>query len=232
MTLSYPWIIGANILNSGIYLYIFDIFVLVLLVYGVVSGIFRGFFKEVGSIIALLLAFLITFSFGDNLAEIIKSKPALAGYGNYVTVVTYVLLFFVAVVAVNLIVSFLHYFVLKFRTLKWFSRLGGAVVGFVKGWLVAIIIYFLLITFAPFIDRYIENSKSAPYLANSAKKMQVMVADTFNNQSFRNILYPPEIKSAAPAPQTEAFPVTPGAAANEPPLYIPDDDLLFTDSFE
>lgn len=220
-------------MNSGIYLYIFDIFVLVLLVYGVVSGIFRGFLKEIGSIVALALAFFVTFSMGEDVAAIFKAKSALAPYGNYVTVITYVLLFFITVIVVNLVVSFLQYFVLKFRVLRWFSRLGGAVVGFVKGWLVACLIYFLLITFAPFIDTYIENSKSAPYLLSSAKKMQTVVADTFQNQSFRNVLYPKNQETGLPAPSLDAAPGAQAVPGGEPPLYIPDDDdLLFIDSFE
>lgn len=217
-------------------IYIFDIFVLVLLLYGLVSGLFRGFFKEIGSLVGLALAFLITFKFGDNIVSIVKNQSMLAPYAEYVGVVAYVILFLIILILVNLGTSFLLFFVFKIRNVKLLNRIGGLIVGLIKGWAVAVIIYFLLISFGAFMAKYVEDSRSAPYLQGPAKKMQVMASDVLSNQSFRNVIYP-EVPEVPPPPQLpEDWETSAGSSSGtrEAPMYIPpDDETLFNlESFE
>lgn len=220
---------------SGIF--IFDIFVLVLLLYGLVSGIFRGFFKEIGSIIGLILAFIITFKFGDNFAAMLQKQSMLAPYAEYVAVVAYVVLFLIVILVVNLGTSFLLFFVFKLRAVKIFNRIGGAIFGVFKGAAVCLIIYFLLITFMgslSHVTNYVVNSKSGPYFDGPAKKMQVIVGDVLKNKAFRNVLYPevPEVPPP-PAPLPESVVPDQSVPTTEAPMYIPpDDDLLQIESFE
>lgn len=224
------------VLISGIF--IFDVFVLVLLLYGLVSGIFRGFFKEIGSIVGLILAFIITFNFGDNFAALLKKQSLLAPYAEYVNVIAYVVLFLLVILVVNLGVSFLLFFVFKMRAVKIFNRIGGAVAGVVKGFIVCAIIYFLLVTFMsalPHVTNYVVNSKTGPYFNRTAQKMQVIVGDVLKNQAFHNLLYP-EVPKVPPPPSP--MPQTGGpdqsVPVNEAPMYIPpdNDELLHIESFE
>lgn len=222
---------------SGIF--IFDAFVLVVVLYGFISGICRGFFKEIGSIVGLVLAFVITFKFGDNLASVLKNTSMLAPYAEYVTVIAYVILFLAVILIVNLGTSFLLFFVFKMRAVKILNRVGGAVIGIVKGWAVCVIIYFLLITFMgalPHVSNYVEKSKSGPYLDGTARKMQVVVGDVLKNQAFRSVLYPEVPEVPPPPPPVEAVapdqsvPVVQDAA----PAYVPpsDEELFSIESFE
>lgn len=218
---------------SGIY--IFDIFVLVLLLYGLVSGLFRGFFKEIGSIIGLALAFLITFKFGDSFAGLLKSQSFLAPYAEYIGAVAYVILFLIVLIVVNLGTSFLLFFVFKIRAVKIFNRIGGLILGLVKGWLVAVIIYFLVISFGAFLGKYVEESRSAPYLQGAAKKMQSVASETLQNKSFRDILHPP-MPEIPPPPEIPdiGVPETTQPTVQEAPMYIPptEEELFSIESFE
>ena len=219
---------------SGIY--IFDIFVLVLLLYGLVSGLFRGFFKEIGSIIGLALAFLITFKFGDNFAGLLKSQSFLAPYAQYIGAVAYVILFLIVLIIVNLGTSFLLFFVFKIRAVKIFNRIGGLILGLVKGWLVAVIIYFLIVSFGAFLGKYVEESRSAPYLKGPAAKMQKIASETLENKSFRDVLHPPlpEIPPPPQMPDIGAPETAPPATVQEAPMYIPptEEELFTIESFE
>lgn len=218
---------------SGIY--VFDIFVLVLLLYGLVSGVFRGLFKEIGSIVGLALAFLITFKFGGAFAGLIKGLPFLASYAEYTGAVAYVILFLIILIVVNLGTSFLLFFVFKVRTLKVFNRVGGLVLGLVKGWLVAVIIYFMVISFGAFLSKYVEGSHSAPYLQGTAKKMQTIASKTLENKAFRDVLFPPVTEIPAP-PQMQDSGASAGEAlgVRETPMYIPttNEELFEIESFE
>lgn len=217
---------------SGIY--VFDIFVLILLLYGLVSGFFRGFFKEIGSVVGLALAFIITFKFGNAFAGFIKGLPFLASYAEYTGAVAYVVLFLIILIVVNLGTSFLLFFVFKVRTLKIFNRVGGLVLGLVKGWLVAVIIYFMVISFGAFLTKYVEDSHSAPYLQGPAKKMQSIATKTLQNKAFSNVLHPPVEIPPPPQAQDDDASATDVPGVRETPMYIPttDEELFSIESFE
>lgn len=217
---------------SGIY--VFDIFVLVLLLYGLVSGLFRGLFKEVGSIVGLALAFLITFKFGGAFAGLIKGLPFLSSYAEYTGAVAYVVLFLIILIVVNLGTSFLLFFVFKVRMLKAFNRIGGLVLGLVKGWLVAVIIYFMVISFGAFLSKYVEGSHSAPYLQGPAKKMQTIATKTLENKAFRDVLHPPVEIPSPPQEQNNDASAADVPGVRETPMYIPttDDELFTIESYE
>lgn len=218
---------------SGIY--VFDIFVLILLLYGLVSGFFRGFFKEIGSIVGLALAFLITFKFGDNFAGLLKNQSFLAPYAEYIGAVAYVILFLIVLIVVNLVTSLLLFFVFKIRTVKIFNRIGGLILGLLKGWLVAVIIYFLVVSFGAFLGKYVEESHSAAYLQGAAKKMQSVASETLQNRAFRDILHPP-MPEIPPPPKMQNFDISETAqpVVQETPMYIPaaEDELFTIESFE
>lgn len=225
-------------------IYFFDIFVLIILAFGVLSGLFRGLIKEIGSIIGLLLAFIFTLKSGNYVASVISKHALLNSYAEFapvITVVTYVILFLVILFVVNIAVSVLQRVFIRTNSklIKWGNRLLGMVGGLIKGFIVALIIYFLLITFADFLDNYVVKSRSAAYFDGRARKMQVFVSDTLKNQFFYDLLHPkPKEILDVPPPPTEG----PGSASGsqspssnmQQPMYVPEDntDLFNIESFE
>lgn len=219
-------------------IYIFDIVALALIIYGLISGIFRGFAREVISIIALVLAFILTFQFGDAFSVWLSAKPILEPYELYVGVASFVILFLLVWLLVNIIGAIILAFVLKQPKVKILSRLGGAIVGIVKGVLVVVLLYFLLISFVPFINDWVEKSQSAKYVDGPAKKVQVFAGDVLKNDFFDNLLHPkPEPVKEVPA--VESIPVppvqAPGESEEEQPMLLPEQEdlnLFMIESFE
>ncbi len=156
----------------------FDIVVGVILIYGLVRGLFRGLVKEVSSIIGVLGGFLAAYSFygiaGGYLSGVVSS-PA------YRNLLAFFLIFCGVVVLVNVLAIVIKY-LLKIVFLGWLDRLGGVVFGFIKGALIVSVLFLALTAFLPKGTPLIKDSMAAPYVAIVSEKLAAVVSSDIKRE--------------------------------------------------
>jgi membrane protein required for colicin V production len=137
-----------------------DIILLLLLALTLVRGLFRGFVKEISSIVALIVGFILANHYHDQLLPVVSGilpDPVLAN------LISYALPFIVGVVLVLIIAAVLRY-LLKITLLGWVDRLAGGTMGLIKGALLSILIVLLLTTFLLPPADILRTSRFAPYV--------------------------------------------------------------------
>jgi len=156
----------------------FDIFVGVVLTYGVIRGLFRGLVREAASIIGVLGGFLAAYSFYGTAAVYLHGLVSSPTYRN---LLAFLIIFCVVVVAVNVLAIIIKYLV-KIVWLGWMDRLGGVVFGFVKGALIVAVIFLALTAFLPKGTPLIKDSMAAPYAAMIAEKLATVVSSDIKRE--------------------------------------------------
>lgn len=156
----------------------FDIFVGVILVYGLVRGLFRGLVKEVSSIIGVLGGFLAAYSFYGVVAGYLTGLVSSPTYRN---LLAFLIIFCGVVVVVNVLAVIIKY-LLKIVFLGWLDRLGGVVFGCVKGALIVAVLFLALTAFLPKGTPLIKDSVTAPYVAMVSEKLATVVSSDIKRE--------------------------------------------------
>lgn len=150
----------------------FDIIVGVILIYGLVRGLFRGLVKEVSSIIGVLGGFLAAYSFYGTAGGYLSGLVSSPAYRN---LLAFLIIFSAVVILVNVLAMVIKY-LLKIVFLGWLDRLGGVVFGFIKGALIASVLFLALTAFLPKGTPLIRESMAAPYVAIVSEKLAAVVS--------------------------------------------------------
>jgi membrane protein required for colicin V production len=148
-----------------------DIFVGVILIYGLVRGIFRGLVKEVASIIGVLGAFLAAYSFYGTVGGYLSGVVSSPAYRN---LLAFLIIFCAVVVLVNVLAIVIQY-LLKIVFLGWLDRLGGVVFGLIKAALIVAVLFLALTAFLPKGTPLIKESLTAPYVAVVSERLATIV---------------------------------------------------------
>jgi len=125
-----------------------DVFIIVVVGFFTVKGLFRGLVKEVGGIVGLLVAFLIAST------QIGKGSRFIQSAFKISPGVSHILGFIAIFIAVLVLVRLLEGFLLKLfkvTSMLWLDKLGGGVLGFLFGYLI-IAVFIVLLMFVPFSD--------------------------------------------------------------------------------
>ena len=122
-----------------------DIIIGILLVFGLVRGVFRGLMVEIASIIGI---------FGGIYGAVFY-YPAAAGA------------IFLLVSMLGVVIKYL----LNIAYLGWFDRLCGAAFGTLKNILVSAVLHFVLTTFLPGGAPLIKTSRLAPHVAKVSENI-------------------------------------------------------------
>jgi len=168
-----------------------DILILVILLFGVLSGIKNGIFVEIISVFGFAVNVLVAKIYTPVVLRFLKRSDA-TFENNYL--ITYIVTF----VTVYLVVSMILLFVKKaFKGLKsgFFNRLMGGITGFFKGLIVALVIL-LIYTFgtklAPGLEKYSEGSVSIEVfyeiLPTFENYVPSILVDDFNKNATRKII--------------------------------------------
>jgi membrane protein required for colicin V production len=156
----------------------FDIVVGVILVYGLIRGLFRGLVKEAASVIGALGGFLAAYSFYGIVAGYLSGVVSSPAYRN---LLAFLIIFCAVVVVVNVLAIVIKY-LLKIVFLGWLDRLGGVVLGFVKGALIVAVIFLALTAFLPKGTPLIRDSLTAPYVALASEKLATVVSSDIKRE--------------------------------------------------
>lgn len=149
-----------------------DIIIAVIILFCLVRGIFRGMVKEVSSIIGVLGGFYAGYTYYPQVADYLR---AWAGDFAYIDTVSFLILFFgifMLIAVLGVIIKYL----LNIAFLGWADRLGGALLGSMKGLL---IVSSLLVAFTAFLPKgstFITESKLAPYSTLLSEKMALIIS--------------------------------------------------------
>jgi len=131
-----------------------DVFILIVILFFLVRGIFHGFVAELTTLIGLVLGYLVAISNVGLLSNLIlRFFPDLPH--SAVNIFSFALLFVGTNIAMRLLSDVITK-ALKFAMLGWLNRLLGGLFGAIKSIIIMSLIV-LLIDFLPFSDYLIEN---------------------------------------------------------------------------
>jgi membrane protein required for colicin V production len=150
----------------------FDIVVAVILAYSLIHGLFRGLVKELASIIGVLGGFFAAYSFYSVVAEYLSGLVSNPAYRN---ILAFMLVFCAVLILINVLAVIIKY-ALNVVLLGWLDRLGGVAFGFVKGVLIASVLFLVLTAFLPKGTPLIRDSMSAPYISIVSEKLAGLVS--------------------------------------------------------
>jgi membrane protein required for colicin V production len=117
----------------------FDVVLLVLLAASTALGLRNGFVVEVAGIFGSVLAFGVArLEYGDVGAELQRFLSR----SPWMKIVAYFIVFFIMWTAVMIVARRMRS-LLRLMMLGWLDRIGGAIIGFAQGVLVAVLVVYL-----------------------------------------------------------------------------------------
>lgn len=137
---------------------IFDLAVVLALIFFAGRGFLQGFVGEVAGLVSLLGGFWAAQTW----------HPLLAGRLGFVSeqswrvIVSYVLIFLAVILAVGLLSRVLQK-ILVFSFVSWVDKAAGTLVGFAKGMLLCALVLIVLQKFLPG-ETFMKQSRTLPYL--------------------------------------------------------------------
>jgi len=150
----------------------FDILILVILGYSLVRGLFRGLVKEVSSIVGVLGGFYAAYTYYNVVAGL------LAGFihdKSYLNILSFLIIFCSVLIIVGILGIIIKY-LLNIAFLGWVDRIGGVGFGFIKGILIASVLFITLTAFLPKGSAFLKNSMLAPRVSWVSEKMAKVVS--------------------------------------------------------
>ncbi len=136
-----------------------DITILVLITVSILFGVARGLVREIFSLLALILGFLIAARFYVIPAAYMRqwiTQEALASF------IGFILIFLGVSITIGITGTLLRSF-LKRANLDVQDRLLGGIFGFIKGLLIATVMVLILMAFMPPKQPFLSQSKLLPY---------------------------------------------------------------------
>ena len=151
----------------------FDITVLVILLILLARGFWVGFIRQIASILALVLGFVVAGRYCGESADLVLpfiSNPQIAFLISY-GVIFLLVLFGVTWLGIGLKK------VISIALLGWFDRTVGGLFGLAKGVFVASLLFMIIAAFLPSANTLFAKSLFAPYLKQSSQFILNLVKD-------------------------------------------------------
>lgn len=144
-----------------------DIAVGLLMALFLVAGARKGFIREVAGLVAIILAFILSIGAAPIWSEILVERVNLSS--SVATIVAFILIFILVFILVRALGSIL-FKVVRATPLDIIDRLGGSLIGLLKGLLViSLILVFLgLFSLPRFVVRALNESIMAPHVKTVA----------------------------------------------------------------
>ncbi len=141
-----------------------DWIVLGIVLYSVVMSAVRGFVREVLGLATVLSALFLAAWFHRDLGMLFRdifSTENLALFFGFS-------LLFVGTLIVGFTLIWLAYRFFKFAHIEWFDRLLGGAFGFIRGWLLATVIFLVLTSFGVRSET-VRDSELSPYFLHGSR---------------------------------------------------------------
>ncbi|MBR3664028.1 MAG: CvpA family protein [Desulfovibrio sp.] len=138
---------------------IFDLIIILLLVFFSLTGLKNGFIQEIAGILSLLIGFTLA---NTQHAKVAPYMSFLANE-NLRIILAYILIFIATMLIVSLVARLLRK-ILELSFAKWIDNLLGLVLGFAKGlFLCSLLIVVVQTIFGQ--AAFVQNSHTIPYLS-------------------------------------------------------------------
>jgi membrane protein required for colicin V production len=137
-----------------------DYLLVAILGYCLVRGIFRGLVKELSSIIGVLGGFYAAYTYYPQMAKPLGHWIENTGYLNILSF----LILFVGIYLVVSITGVMIKHLMNIVFLGWVDRIGGALFGAVKGFLITTVVILILTTFLPKNAAILRQSLVSQYM--------------------------------------------------------------------
>ncbi len=161
----------------------FDIFIVIVMSYSIIRGLFRGLVKEVSSIIGVLGGFYAAYSYYPLVAKlltgIIKDQ-------SYLNILSFLIIFCGILIVISILGVVIKY-LLNVAFLGWIDRICGVGFGLIKGVLIVTVIFIILTTFLSKGTPLIKNSILAPHVIWISEKMVGLVSDDMKKDFFTKL---------------------------------------------
>ena len=155
-----------------------DIFIIVVVGFCLIRGVFRGLIKELSSIIGVLAGFYGAYTYYMKLAKLLSKWISDTGYLN---ILSFLLIFcgvFIIISVLGVVIKYL----LNIAFLGWADRICGAGFGLMKGVLIVSVVLITLTAFLPKGSPLIKKSHLAPHVAMISESMAKVASGDMKNQ--------------------------------------------------
>ena len=140
---------------------LFDIFVAIVVAYGLIRGIFRGLIKEVAAIVGVLAGFWAAYSYYPLLGRLLDGWIDTAAYRN---ILSFLLIFALVLLTISVVGVIIKY-LLRVAFLGGVDRFCGALFGLLKAVLISAVVLMTLTAFLPKGAPLVRDSILAPHVA-------------------------------------------------------------------
>jgi membrane protein required for colicin V production len=161
----------------------FDVFIIIILGYSIVRGLFRGLVKEVSSIFGVLGGFYAAYSYYPVMAKILAGLVVNVSYLNILSF----LVIFCSILIIISILGVVIKYLLNVAFLGWIDRLCGVFFGLIKGVLIVTVLFIILTTFLPKGASLIKKSVLAPHVIWVSEKMVNVVSKEMKRDFFNKL---------------------------------------------
>jgi len=158
----------------------FDVFIIIVLGYSIVRGLFRGLVKEVSSIFGVLGGFYAAYSYYPVVAKIFSG---LVINPSYLNILSFLAIFCSVLIIISILGVVIKY-LLNVAFLGWIDRLCGVFFGLIKGVLIVTVLFIILTTFLPKGAALIKKSVLAPHVIWISEKMVNLVSEEMKRDFF------------------------------------------------
>ena len=161
----------------------FDVFIIIVLGYSIVRGLFRGLVKEVSSIFGVLGGFYAAYSYYPAVAKIFAG---LVINPSYLNILSFLVIFCSVLIIISILGVVIKY-LLNVAFLGWIDRICGVCFGLIKGVLIVTVLFIILTTFLPKGAPIIKRSVLAPHVIWISEKMVNLVSEEMKRDFFSKL---------------------------------------------
>ena len=161
----------------------FDIFIIIVLGYSIIRGLFRGLVKEASSVIGVLGGFYAAYSYYPMVAKLLSG---LIKDTSYLNILSFLIIFCSVLIIISILGVVIKY-LLNVAFLGWVDRICGVGFGLVKGLLIVTVLFIILTTFLPKGAPLIKESVLAPHVIWLSEKMVNLVSKEMKKDFFSKL---------------------------------------------
>ncbi len=154
-----------------------DITIIIILGYCVTRGLFRGLIKELTAIIALFIGFHAAYNYYPLLS---KQLAVWAPNFQYLKITSFLIIFFVVVIIVNLIGMIIKY-IINFVFLGWIDKIFGVIFGVLKAGLLIVILAAVITAFIPKGSIFVSESLIFPHISIASKQLIKLIPENMKS---------------------------------------------------
>jgi len=159
---------------------LFDMAILAIMLLAIIRGAWTGFMRQLTVFIGLLGGYLLAGRFSDRLIPLVAQ---VIDQPKFVFLGSYLLIFFATVFACILLGRLLQQ-VMSFALLGWFDRLLGLLLGALKGYFFASLLYMVLSSTLSGTNDLMRKSQCIPLLQPGAATIRQLIQEDKLRESF------------------------------------------------